>query len=135
MSDNNGMIQSVECFKCKEKFTVSKENTVFEKQYKGKNGQTIFITYFDCPKCQERHYVQIDNNSTLDIKKETMKMFAVVSAKKLAGKSIPKQQLSKFEKLRKKLSDRRFELMNQYNDAIVTDTETGADVAIHFTVM
>ena len=133
--DLNGMTQSVECFKCGEKFFISKENVVFEKPFKGKDGQPIFLTYFDCPKCQERHYVQVDSTYTLDIKKETQKLFVTLSAMKTAGKSISKQQRTKFDKSRKKLSDRRFELMKQYDEQEVTDTETGCLVKVHFTVI
>lgn len=129
------MTQAVQCKSCGSKFMISGNNVTHEKEFKDKDGQTIYITYFDCPKCQDRHYVQVDNNITLKIKKQCLDMFASLAKIKLAKKSVPIQQRNKFNSSRKKLSDKRFELMKQYEDSIVTDTETGAEIHINFTVM
>ena len=130
-----GMSQIVQCKDCGHKFLITAGNVVSEKEFKNKDGHSIYITYFDCPKCQERHYVQVDNQETLGLKKQCLDLFQELAKLKIAKQSISKQQRKKFDKSRKTLSDKRFELMKQYNDDIVTDTETGADVHIKFTVI
>lgn len=131
----NNMTQAVQCKSCGQKFMLTNREVEHEKQFKDKDGQTIFITYFDCPNCQDRHYVQIDNAETLKLKKKCLDMFASLAKIKIAKKPIPNQQRSKFDSSRKKLSDKRFELMKQYEDSMVTDTETGVEIHLKFTVM
>lgn len=129
------MTQAVQCKSCGSKFMISENNVTHEKTFKDKDGQTIYITYFDCPNCQDRHYVQVDNNKTLKIKKKCLDMFASLAKIKIAKKSVPSQQRNKFDNSRKKLSEERFELMKQYQDSMVTDTETGAEIHLEFTVI
>ena len=62
-------------------------------------------------------------------------MFAQLSVMKNKNKPIPKQQQNKFNRLRKDLNDRRFELMKQYDGSIVTDTETGDKIKLNFTIV
>ena len=129
------MTQLVQCKDCGQEFFISPSNVVSEKEFRDKDGQTIFITYFDCPNCQERHYVQVDNQESLVLKTKCLDLFQKLAKLKIAKKSISKQQRNKFDFSRKKLSEMRFELMKQYNDSIVTDTQTGVDVHVKFTVM
>ena len=131
----NNMTQAVTCKSCGKNFMISNDNVTHEKKFNDKDGQTIYITYFDCPHCQDRHYVQVDNDITLRLKKNCLDMFASLAKIKMSKKSVPIQQRNKFKSSRKKLSDKRFELMKQYEDSMVTDTETGAEIHINFTVM
>ena len=110
-------------------------NVIHEKKFKDKNGQTIYITYFDCPYCQDRHYVQVDTNITLRLKKQCVDLFAYLAKFKIAKESVPSQQRNKFDNSRKKLSNMRFKLMKQYQDSMVTDTETGVEIHLEFTVI
>ena len=129
------MTTNVECKKCKTVFTIGPSNITFDKMYEDENGRSIFLTYFDCPECRERHYVQIDNQQSREVKKKTQRMFAQLSVMRNKNKQIPKQQQNKFNKLRKDLNDRRFELMKQYDGSIVTDTETGDKIKLNFTIV
>jgi ssDNA-binding Zn-finger/Zn-ribbon topoisomerase 1 len=126
------MTTNVECKKCKTVFTIGPSNITFDKMYEDENGRSIFLTYFDCPECQERHYVQIDNQQSREVKKKTQRMFAQLSAMRNKNRQIPKQQRNKFNRLRKNLNTRRFELMKQYDGSIVTDTETGDKIKLNF---
>ena len=54
------------CQKCKESFDVSEENLVYQKEFMY-DGQSIFLTYFDCPKCGRRHFVQIDDQKSKEL--------------------------------------------------------------------
>lgn len=136
MEINQGtMTVNVECNKCKSVFTIGPTNITFDKMYEDENGRSIFLTCFDCPDCQERHYVQVDNQQSREVKKKTQRMFAQLSVMKNKNKPIPKQQQNKFNRLRKDLNDRRFELMKQYDGSIVTDTETGDKIKLNFTIV
>lgn len=136
MEINQGtMTAKVECKNCKSIFTIGPGNITFDKMYEDENGRSIFLTYFDCPDCQERHYVQVDNQQSREVKKKTQRMFAQLSVMRNKNKPIPRQQQNKFNKLRKNLNDRRFELMKQYDGSIVTDTETGDKIELNFTIV
>lgn len=136
MEINKGtMTVNVECKKCKSVFTIVPANITFDKMYEDENGRSIFLTYLDCPYCQERHYVQVDNQQSREVKKKTQRMFAQLSVMKNKNKPIPKQQQNKFNRLRKDLNDRRFELMKQYDGSTVTDTETGDKIKLNFTIV
>ena len=136
MEINKGtMTANVECKNCKSVFTIGPGNITFDKMYEDENGHSIFLTYFDCPDCQERHYVQVDNQQSREVKKKTQRMFAQLSVMRNKNKPIPRQQQNKFNKLCKNLNDRRFELMKQYDGSIVTDTETGDKIELNFTIV
>lgn len=123
------------CKKCEKDILINNENTEYEKEFLDKDKQSIFITYFDCPFCYERHYVQIDNGKTIAIKRENIKVFKRLSKLRSYNKQIPKQQSEKFNKLRYTLEYERDKLKEQYESEIVTDTETGTEVKLLFTVL
>lgn len=129
------MQTKVICKECKETFDINRDNVNFEKPFIDENGQSIFITYFDCPSCKERHYVQVDNIHTLGTKKKVQMMFGKMCVMRNKNKVISKQQQDKFKNLREKLNNCRFELMKQYEDLLVTNTETGEEVKLNFTTV
>lgn len=136
MDINKGTLTAqVECKKCKTVFTICPGNITFDKYHKDKDGRSIFLTYFDCPSCNERHYVQVDNQKSREVKKDTQRLFAKLSVMKSKNQQIPKQQQDKFNKLRKNLNNRRLELMKQYEGSTVTDTETGETIELNFTIV
>ena len=76
--DRETMSLLVECEDCKEKFRITAGNAVNAVTHKKEfnvNGQSIFLTYYDCPKCGRRHYVQIDNATSLNKLKEVSRQF------------------------------------------------------------
>lgn len=98
-----------------------------------KDGRSIFITYYDCPKCGRRHYVQIDDVRSNQMKKETSVMFRKLSKKRLNFKDIPKNQNEKFKKLNKKLEDYRFKLKKEFNKQVIIAAD-GTEVEVHFSM-
>ena len=106
--DRETMSLLVECEDCKEKFRITTgdaANTVTHKKEFNVNGQSIFLTYYDCPKCGRRHYVQIDNATSLNKLKEVSRQFVKLSVLKKKGKDIPQKQSAKFKKARQNLSE------------------------------
>lgn len=124
-----------ECEECGIKFYLGK-NAVEVKYgvpFTTKDGRSIFVTYYDCPKCDRRHYVQIDDTRSNQMKKEASIMFRKLSKKRLNYKDIPKNQNEKFKKLNNKLEDYRFELKKEFNGQIIIAAD-GTEVEVHFSM-
>lgn len=132
----NTMNFLAQCENCGERFKHDNEGTNFThaKEYKDKGGRSIWITYFDCPKCGRRHYVQIDDTRSNQLKNETFNLFKKLSKKRINGKDIPKKQNEKFKKFNNNLIEARMELMKRYQNQKVTCIETGEEVELHFSV-
>lgn len=126
----------VECEDCKEKFQITAGNTneVTHKKEFNVNGQSIFLTYYDCPKCGRRHYVQIDDAVSLNKLKEVSRQFVKLTVAKKKDKEIPQKQSAKFKKARQNLSDYRINLMKKYTGKLVHDNETDSDFKLRFSV-
>lgn len=126
-----------ECEDCKQKFLVTQDqapNSLTHKKEFNVNGQSIFLTYYDCPKCGRRHYVQIDDTTSLNKLKEVSRQFVKLSVAKRKGKEIPQKQSAKFKKARQHLSDYRMNLMKQYTGKLIHDNETDSDFMLRFSV-
>ena len=126
-----------ECEDCKQKFLVTQDQTpnslTRKKEYKS-NGQSIFLTYYDCPKCGRRHYVQIDDATSLNKLKEVSRQFVRLAVLKKKGKEIPQKQSAKFKKARQNLADYRMNLMKEYTGKLLHDNETDSDFVLRFSV-
>lgn len=123
----------VECEGCKEKFQVTTSNITNKKEF-NVNGQSIFLTYYDCPKCGRRHYVQIDDATSLNKLKEVSRQFVKLAVLKRKDKEIPQKQSAKFKKARQNLSDYRMNLMKEYTGKLLHDNETDSDFVLRFSV-
>ena len=123
------------CNNCKDVFDINKQNIIFNKRFEDETGKSIFITYFDCPNCQERHYVQIDDAHTIEIRNKVQKMFVKFSSMRKKNIQISKQQQNKFNGLQNALKFSRHKLMKQYNSSLVTDTETGEVITLSFVIV
>lgn len=127
----------VECENCKKKFKLTSGKTAYSITHKKEfivNGQSIFLTYYDCPRCGRRHYVQIDDKTSLNKLKEVSKQFVKLSIMREEGKEIPKKKLSKFKKARQNLSDYRIDLMKQYTGKLIHNNETDSDFTLRFSI-
>ena len=83
--------------------------------------EKIYLTYFDCKECGMRHFVQIDNDSTLEKYKQCYKHMVRLSLAKRNHKPINQKQSSNFKNLRAKLNTERFELVRMYDGMTVYD--------------
>lgn len=127
----NGLSFKTECSDCKTSFDVSKDKVVFNQPFKVKDGQTIFLTYYVCPKCGHRHYSQIDDKTTSELRKDTSKVGAKLFAISRKGKHVPKKQKEKFDREQRRLTLLRTQLVKQYEGETVTDTLTGEEVKLY----
>lgn len=125
-----------ECEDCKQKFPVTQDQApnslTHKKEYKS-NGQSIFLTYYDCPNCGRRHFVQIDDVSSLQELVRVTNEFKSLAIKRQKGKTISKKQSDKFKKSRQHLSDYRINLMKEFTGKIAVD-ETGVEYTLRFSI-
>ena len=86
--DGEMMSLLVECEDCKEKFRITAgnvTNAAIRKKEFNVNGRSIFLTYYDCPKCGRRHYVQIDDAVSFNKLKEVSRQFIKLAVAKKKG--------------------------------------------------
>lgn len=134
---NNSFNLMVECEECKKQFPVSQNqapNSINHKREYKVNGQSIFLTYYDCPHCGKRHFVQIDDANSLQQLVKTKNMFIKLSIAKKKGKSISKKQSENFNKSRQDLSNYRINLMKEFTGKTIVDSETGEETILKFSV-
>ena len=140
----NNSLFMVECETCKCRFEfysdknskeadVIKSHVVYKKEF-SVNGKSIFLTYYDCPSCGRRHFVQIDNTSSLERLERVKKMFVKLAIMKHKGEEIPKNQSDKFKKARQNLSDCRMKLMKEYTGKLVRSNETESEFVLRFSI-
>lgn len=109
---------SVRCHECGYTLPVKEGASSFKYgvEYKDKDGQSIWLTYFDCPNCGKRHYVQIDDSTSKEYLKKAMSMFNRFTIMRKRGTFLSSSQQSKFNKTKDRLSSIRLELMQKYSD-------------------
>lgn len=83
------------------------------------DGDTIYLTYFDCEKCGNRHYVQIDDDETLEYYQKCYKYMVKLSSAKRNKQTISQKLNSKFKDLRAKLNTKRLSLMLKYDGKVI----------------
>ena len=132
MENKKGMTLLVECEDCKVKFEVASDTVNHKKEFKV-NGESIFLTYYDCPKCGRRHFVQIDNATSFSKLNEVKQMFVKMSIARQKGNEISKKQSDKFKKSRQYLSDYRTNLMKEFTGKTAI-SETGISYVLRFSV-
>lgn len=133
MNDEVQIIMNIKaiCQRCKETFDVSGKNLVYQKEFMY-DGQSIFLTYFDCPKCGRRHFVQIDDQKSKELLERCKRDFVSLSIAKSKGQSNKKNRKKKFDAERKYLSEFRNKLAKEYSGRYVMDLETGESFILLF---
>lgn len=126
-----------ECRECGTKFGIGKDSDVvsFRQEYKGKDGRSILLTYYDCPKCGKRHFVQADDAYSLDLLASVSKLFVQIAAAKVKGtRPIPARQQEKYKKHKSHLDRYRIGLMRRWTGQYVTEAKTGEACVLEFSV-
>lgn len=128
------MEKYAECQRCTTKIKLDKNVVQYQKEFKDESGQSIYLTYYDCPSCGRRHWVQIDDSRSMLMLKEHQKQFVRLSKQKTYGKTIPRKQSAKFVKNQKDLSNYRIKLMKEFTGKTVTNQETGEQYILEFSI-
>ena len=138
--DNKSLFLTAVCEDCDYKFKVSSCNEAAESKivqrefYNKSDDKSIFLTYYDCPKCNRRHYVQIDDFKSLNKLKDVKRQFIKLAVLKKKNKEITNMQLLKFEKARKDLSSYRINLIRLNNNKKIYDNDTDTDFILRISV-
>lgn len=125
-----------QCENCKKHFPISIDeapNSITHKKEFEVNGQSIFLTYYDCPECGKRHFVQIDDVKSLQELTKIKKQFVAFAVARKKGKSISRKQSDKFKKARQDLSIYRTNLMKEFTGKMITDV-TGNTYELRFSI-
>lgn len=85
------------------------------------DGDKIYLTYFDCERCGNRHYVQIDNDDTLECCQKCYKYMIKLSSAKRRKQTISQKLNFNFKDLRAKLNTKRLNLMLKYNGKVINN--------------
>ena len=126
----------LECEDCKKKFPAAQDqasNSITYKKEFFSNGHSIFLTYYDCPHCGKRHFVQIDDTSSLQELSKARSQFVSLAIVKRKGKKISKKQSDKFKKARQHLAEYRMNLMKEFTGKSVID-EDGNEYILRFSI-
>ena len=125
----------IKCQKCNEALSISGENIKKDKAtFKDGNSISLVdLTYFECPSCGKRHFVQIDNAETKGLLLEVVRVFAKLSKMRKQGKSIKKKS-GKYKKANGDLDKARNKLMKEYSGKTVHLEELNQDVILEFSV-
>ena len=136
MLENSSFELMVECEDCKKRFPVSSNvaaNSITHKKEFKVNGQSIFLTYYDCPHCGKRHFVQIDDTNSMQELARVSSEFVKLNVAMKRGKRISKRQSEKFKESRQHLAEYRMNLMKEYTGKVVIDV-TGIPYTLRFSV-
>lgn len=128
------MEKYAECQRCTTKIKLDKNVVQYQKEFKDESGQSIYLTYYDCPSCGRRHWVQIDDSRSMLMLKEHQKQFIRLSKSKTSGKTILRKQSAKFVKNQKDLSNYRIKLMKEFTGKTITNQETGEQYTLEFSI-
>lgn len=109
-------------------------NNILQNKNFMKDGKSIHLMYFDCPKCGERCFVQIDDETSLAMLDSVKKTFVKLAYRKKKGKKIPKKENSKFAEARANLGVYRTNLMKEYTGKTIYDDGNGKEYVLRFFV-
>lgn len=132
----------VKCTQCNEKFELSTNligmngiNHKVEFTYKeeSKEEKKIYLTYYVCPKCGKKYFVQIDDDTSLKAFKTVSKNFVKLARIKKNG-DVPKKKKQKFNKQRKMLEVYRNNLKTEFTGKVIHDDRTDEEFILVFSI-
>ena len=97
-------------------------------------GQSIYLTYYDCEKCGNRVFVGIDNQITLKMLHKSKDQMTVMMKAKRGGSLLGVKQMQEFKKQNSDLAQTRNKLMEHFTGVVVHDTATDKDYTLKFYV-
>lgn len=121
----------VQCAECKSTLELG-PNEVLKTKIEMPNGKSIWLTYFDCPKCGHRHFAQIDDVRTQMLLSDLTKVLAATAKAKKQGHSVKKQS-AKYHRINRDLSAIRNDLEKEYSGAVVCLPDRQMPYELEFT--
>lgn len=106
-----------QCVECKSTLELG-PNEVLKTKIEMPKGKSIWLTYFDCPKCGHTHFVQIDDVRTQMLLGDLTKVLVATAKAKRKGQSVKKQS-AKYHRINRDLDVIRSDLEKEYSGANV----------------
>lgn len=122
-----------ECRKCKHEFDI-RQNVRHNVAYKDQEGRSILLTYYDCPSCGMRHFVQADNSASVGMLIAVRKDVAQIANARNRGRKIPAKMQDRYKKHNRHLDVYRTKLMREWSGKHVTEVESGLAYELEFSV-
>lgn len=124
----------VRCIECEAKHQVVVGMVKKQEMKIEEIGESIWLTYFDCPSCGARNFVQVDDSYTNELlKTETDLMIKVMKQKKF-GKVPHRKQSEKYKRISNDLAESRKTLMESLTGKYVIESETNERFELQFNV-
>lgn len=123
----------VECEECHEKFDITLSSVTHKREFVI-NGRSIYLTYYDCPKCGKRHFVQIDDDKSLEMLEVNKEQFAHNAVLKTRGQKLRKKKVDQYKNVQKHLANYRIELMKEFTGKEIYDNERDSCFELRFSV-
>lgn len=108
---------------------VNKREMKFEE-----TGESIWLTYFDCPSCGARNFVQADDANTNELLKREINLMIKALEQKKYGKMPRRKQSEKFKRVSNDLAKSRRMLMVNLAGKRAVDPETNERFDIYFNI-
>lgn len=143
MVETNKLHVHAKCEECEQHFDVGLHTKVKKEEFIDRDakdaGQKIWLTYFDCPHCGRRYFVQVDTIETNRLLLEITKLVGKTLRAKKAGKSakLKNKQTKykyKYKELETDLTVIRNRLVHTYNGHRVVDVAGNEYVYDHTNV-
>lgn len=132
---DNPLSLIVECEECHEKFSITAEmSSVTHKREFRVDGRSIYLTYYDCPKCSRRHFVQIDDEKSLELLKVNEGQFVHNAVLRTRGQKLRKKKIDQYKDAQKRLANYRRGLMKEFTGKEIYDEERGSSFELGFSV-
>lgn len=122
-----------ECRKCKHEFDIS-QNVRHNVAYEDQDGRSILLTYYDCPSCGMRHFVQVDNGASVGMLLAVRKDIARIANARSKGRKIPAKMQDKYKKHNRHLDVYRTRLMREWSGRRVIEVGSGLVYELEFSV-
>ena len=117
------------CQECGSSFEVN--SSLVKKEMVEVNGNKLWLTCFDCPRCSKRHFVQVDNAETNGMLIDITRQMASISKAVKQGKSVKKKS-GKYAEASKYLDETRNHLMRELTGEKVYVKSMNQDVVLEF---
>jgi transcription elongation factor Elf1 len=117
------------CQECGHSFELN--SSLVKKEMVEVKGDKLWLTYFNCPRCNKRHFVQVDNAETNGLLVDITKQMASISKSVKQGKSVKKKS-GKYAEASRYLDITRNQLMRELTGEKVYVKSMNQSIVLEF---
>lgn len=113
----------IKCVSCGNEVAVGTHN-IKKSMFIPTDGEYLWMTYFECPECSRRNFVQVDNMDTNALVEADTKLVIRAMKQKRLGKTLHRKQSERHKQIERDLAESRKALMLSVSGKMVIDCET-----------